>query len=344
MVWWQALLFPFAIIYDMITRLRNHLYDIGRIPSFEFETNIVSVGNLAMGGTGKTPMVHFLLNHFINNNLKVATLSRGYGRKSKGVRLANDEDDYLTMGDEPMSFYEKFQNNVAVAVGEQRILAIPEIIFHQPDNHVIVMDDAFQHRSVKPNYSILMTTYHQPFYEDYVVPSGRLRESRSNAKRANAVIVSNCPAGITPAQKRDYRMQIERYAPDAEVFFTAVNYQDPVFFFGDDVKDKVLVLAGIANPERFFEYVSAKYNVLRTVRFRDHHRYTEHEVNGIHKFLKDENAMLICTEKDAVKLRSKPILEDTVCAYVPISVDFLENKEGFIEDLHTHLRVYSRDY
>lgn len=214
----QILLFPFSALYDAATRLRNHLYDIGTKPVIHFETITVSVGNLAVGGTGKSPMVEYLV-RLLKGQYKVATLSRGYGRKTKGFILASEQSTAASIGDEPMQFYRKFGAEVAVAVGEERAIAIPEILFHHSDTEVIILDDAFQHRKVGRDLNILLTAYHSPFFKDHVLPAGRLREARKGAHRADIVVVTKCPPTLDEKDKTSFSQAIREYAqPDVPIF------------------------------------------------------------------------------------------------------------------------------
>lgn len=210
---------PFSILYKLVMQFRNHLYDIEYKAVFHFNTKVISVGNLSMGGTGKTPFVEYILRFLIEKGYsnKVATLSRGYGRKTKGFRIANNEDSPKTVGDEPFQIYQKFRNEAVVSVGEDRVLAIPSIIYEHPENEIIVLDDAYQHRSVKPNFSILLTDFSSLFYDDYVLPSGTLRESRKGAKRADVVIVTKCPLDLGKTEQEKIKERIEKYS-DKEVF------------------------------------------------------------------------------------------------------------------------------
>lgn len=202
---------PFSILYKWGMQLRNHLYDIEHKAVFRFDTKVISVGNLSMGGTGKTPFVEYILRYLIDKGYsnKVATLSRGYGRKSKGFRIATDEDSPKTIGDEPFQMYQKFKNEAVISVGEDRVLAIPSLLYEHPDNEIIVLDDAFQHRSVKPNFSVLLTDYNTLFYNDYVLPSGTLRESRKGAKRADVVVVTKCPVKLGKAEQEIIKQRIK---------------------------------------------------------------------------------------------------------------------------------------
>ena len=225
----KIFLFPLAVLYDAITRLRNHLFDSGLKPSFEFETRVISVGNLAVGGTGKTPMTEYLI-RILCKDFKISTLSRGYGRRTKGLRFGSNDDTATTLGDEPYQLYRKFNHQVTVAVGEDRAFAIPNILQQFPETEIILMDDAFQHRFVKPQLSILVSEFNNPFYADFVMPFGRLREARKGVARADLIVFTKCPKEAT---KEEFDLRIKeskKYAGNKPIFFASIRYSLPVNF------------------------------------------------------------------------------------------------------------------
>ncbi len=331
MRWWQLLLYPFAILYDLVTRFRNHLYNIEYKKSFQFETPVISVGNLSVGGTGKTPMISYLIDYFLSKGRTVATLSRGYGRKTKGFRVCTMGDSPETVGDEPFTYYETYGDQILVAVGEDRALAIPFILAEQPETDVILLDDAYQHRSVIPAFSILLTTKQRPFWKDHILPSGLLRESGAGASRSDAIIVT----------KSD---QLETYSFLAQIgkpfFQTAVSYGEPVFFRGETKRiDQVVALAGLANNRPFFDYVHSNFQVVSVHSFNDHHHYSEREIES---FIEEiGGGTLLTTHKDAVKLKMFPALENVSCAYIPINVSFLAEEERFLNMVEESLKDFS---
>lgn len=316
--WWQNILFPFAVLYDAITKVRNLLYDKGCINAISFDVTIISVGNLSVGGTGKTPMVDYLIQYLLNDGYAVATLSRGYGRKTKGFRICSADDSPKTVGDEPFMYYEKYKRQVVVAVGEDRVLAIPNILKNHPEVNVILLDDAFQHRSVKPSLSLLLTTQNRPFWKDYLLPMGRLRESRKGYKRADAIIVTKCKK----ENKKD------AFSISKPTFHTAVNYNQPVFFFGEKLNKQVVAVAGLANNQPFFDYLSKDYDIIKRFSFPDHKKYAKNDIAKICNYLK-EGVTLITTQKDMVKLKRFDELARFHCVYIPISVKFMEGEQEF---------------
>lgn len=341
------LLYPFTILYDLGSRFRNHLYNIEHKKSFQFDTNVIAVGNLSVGGTGKTPIVEYILR--LLDDYKVATLSRGYGRKTKRFRIASEQDSALTLGDEPYQFYNKYPE-VMVTVGENRAMAIPQILYHQEETVVIVLDDAYQHRSVIPDLNILLTEFDRPFYKDYILPSGRLREARKNANRADVVVVTKCPDQITDHEEKFYMAKISQYTNnDTPVFFSKVAYQSQKLIFGmaNEEFKEVFVFTGIANERPLVEYAKEHYNVIGERHFPDHFKYqVKHVENIVEQFdaVKSENSVMLTTEKDMVRLLDdefKDIFGERSVYYIPIEVGFLKNGSVFDEMIRNSVKTKS---
>ncbi len=340
----KLFLYPFAGIYNTVTSVRNYLFDIDYKKSFEFQSNIIGVGNLTVGGTGKTPMVEYLIRLLSDHN-KVATLSRGYGRKSKGFRVASENDNAETIGDEPFQIYRKF-DNVAVTVGEERAVAIPHILADSnPD--VILLDDAFQHRYVKPSLNILLCDYRRPFYKDYIMPLGMLRESRKGAKRADAIVVTKCPKELTENSINEVRKGINEYS-SAPIFFAKQEYSAPMSINGDnELGDNVLLFSGLANNASFTEYVSEKFNLADDLYFPDHHSYTAQDLNLIEerfRQIQQENKCIITTEKDYVKLLNSKlfgIVEHWPLFYIPIKTSFIKDGNVFDNMILNSIKTYT---
>ncbi|QSE96835.1 tetraacyldisaccharide 4'-kinase [Fulvivirga lutea] len=327
------ILFPFAILYDGVTRLRNYLFDIGYKKSFEFEANVIGVGNLTVGGTGKSPMVEYLV-RLLGESYTIATLSRGYGRKTKGFRIANSNDNAKTLGDEPFQFFNKFKN-IHVTVGEERAVAIPYILAElSPD--VILMDDSYQHRYVKPSLNIMLTDYNRLFYNDHVLPLGRLREARKGAKRADIIVVTKCPQELSANERNSIREKIGNYS-DSKVFFSAIKYLDPVPLNEDynKLSENVLLFSGLAYSKPFTEYISSKYNLVDDIYFNDHHEYSSKDMNLVEERFRQipfEDKSIVTTEKDIVKLLNgeiKSVADHLPIFYTPIEHCFIEDGEVF---------------
>ncbi len=331
----RFLLLPFAILYDAITSVRNQLYDLEFKPSASFDLPLISVGNLAVGGTGKTPMIEHLL-RLLKNRYRVATLSRGYGRKTIGFRLAGNADDASTVGDEPFQFFRKFKDEIAVAVGEERALAIPSLLDLKPETQIILLDDAFQHRKVKPSFQILLTDYNNLFYRDYIMPVGKLRESRQGAERADVIVVTKCPAELHGDEMIDIETTIRKDA-NKPIFFTTLRYGSLVPFGSyesSQVPDKVVLVTGIANPKPLLAYVKTNFKLVKHFDFSDHHHYTRNDIQSVVALARQANAAIITTEKDFVKIDAdefSPFLSQSPFFYLPIEIEFLKNGKDFDE-------------
>lgn len=326
------LLYPFAVLYDAVTSIRNRQYDTGARPSARFELPVIGVGNLSVGGTGKTPMIEFLI-RLLADDYKIATLSRGYGRKTKGIRIAGDKDDATTIGDEPMQFYQKFRDKAVIAVGEERVLAIPYLLDQHPDTQVILLDDAFQHRRVQPSFQILLTDYNNLFVKDYLLPAGRLRESKRGASRADVIVVTKCPSNISDDEMIEVESAIRRYSNKA-VFFTRICYGNllPVSRGSAYKPEKIILVAGIAHPAPLEQYLRKHYQVVRHFIFPDHHTYSEKDIEAIAGAAASEKAAVITTEKDLVKLDPRVFEKMSVFLYyLPIEIEFLKNGKEFDE-------------
>lgn len=321
----KLIFWPFAALYNLVMRFRNHLYDIGHKPSFKFESVVISVGNLNVGGSGKTPMIEYLVK-LLKKNYKLAILSRGYGRKTKGFRLATAADNAATIGDEPYQYFLKFGQEVQIAVGEERALAIPTLLNEPEPPQVILLDDAFQHRSVVPQLSILLTDYSKPFYQDYLMPFGRLREARNGAARADAIVVTKCDSTVELRAEMDRK--VKSYAGNKPVFFSGLKYC-PAVPFGqiNNVGKKVLLVTGIANPKPLVKYVTAHFEMVKHVHLPDHHHYTAADIQRIESALSATKAdSIVTTEKDWVKLKSDELInamDRQKWFYLPIETDFI---------------------
>lgn len=336
----KILLTPFTAIYWMITTLRNYLYDQQVFKSVHFSPFVICVGNLRVGGTGKSPMIEYLA-RLLQQDHPVAILSRGYKRQTQGIRIATQEDTSQTLGDEPYQFFRKFNNNtnpsVIVAVGEERILAVPEILYHHPDIETILLDDAFQHRAIAANLNILITEFARPFFEDTLLPVGRLRESRKGAVRADVVIVSKCPVDITAAQKQSLQKNIRKFTlPGTVVYFTAIRYLPPTFVWAETNGDlqKVLLVSGIGNPNPLEQYVKTEFELADHLTYADHHLYTEKDLQQIRKVydgLNDTTISILTTEKDMGKLvpLAQQHWKNMPLYYLPIETFFLESQSAF---------------
>ena len=300
----RYLLFPFAILYGWITSIRNFFFDTGILKSYSFDIPIIAVGNLSVGGTGKTPQIEYLI-RLLSPNYKIATLSRGYKRKSEGFVLANAHSNADLLGDEPFQMHLKFPE-IIVAVDANRKNGIEQLLALNEAPQVILLDDAFQHRKVKAGFYILLTAYDELFCDDFMLPTGNLRESRSGAKRADAIIVTKCPENISDTEQQNIKKKIGLNVP---VYFSSIAYDDKVYNETESktvsemlTTDKVL-LAGIAKPEPFFNYWKGANDMKMT--YPDHHDFTEADIKTIQE--KAGARPIITTEKDYVRLKDNRI-------------------------------------
>ena len=319
----RYLLFPFAIVYGWITSIRNFLYDKGVLKSYSFDIPIIAVGNLSVGGTGKTPQIEYLI-RLLSPNYKIATLSRGYKRKSDGYVLADGSASAESLGDEPFQMHQKFPN-IKVAVDADRKNGIENLLKLTEKPNVILLDDAFQHRKVKAGFYILLSAYDDLFFNDFMLPTGNLRESRSGAKRANVIIITKCPKSLSIEEQESIKSKIKL---DVPIFFSFIDYDTRVYNKNEEInvseiieKDKVII-AGIAKPEPFIDFIKKENDVIMI--YPDHHHFVNNEINSI-----KENSfgkIIITTEKDYVRLNSQNLNN---LYYLPIKSTFLINDQTF---------------
>ncbi len=334
------LLRPFSQVYTLVTTLRNRLYDSGLSDVLLPGQTVVSIGNLAVGGTGKTPMIEYMVSHFAGTQ-GLATLSRGYGRRSRGFRLASPADTAQTIGDEPMQLYRKFgrdpQKPVLVCVGERRADALLHLQREQPQVDTVLLDDAFQHRAVQPHLNVMLTDINRPFYTDHPFPEGRLRESRYGARRADVIIVTKCPDTLTQTERDLITEHIQPYTRDSmiPVFFTGLRYSHPVPFAAAStgtMPGRVMLVSGLANADPLEQYARQQFTVVSHKRFADHYDYTRADYERFRAACPPGTALLT-TEKDWVKLDT--LLTDAERAtaplyYLPVAVRFLDGEEAFL--------------
>ncbi|MEX2514160.1 MAG: tetraacyldisaccharide 4'-kinase [Cyclobacteriaceae bacterium] len=334
----DMLLTPFAILYDGITAFRNKMFDAGLKKSIGFDIPTVVVGNLAVGGTGKTPMIEFLIRKLMNN-YQIAVLSRGYGRKTKGFLMANDHSGPEDIGDEPYQVYDKFGAHIKVAVGEERVLAIPMILANAPETEVILLDDAYQHRYLKADLNILLTAYAQPFYKDKLLPSGRLRESKKNADRAGLVVVTKCPKHTSESTKSQMGQQVSLYTkPGIPIIFAGLKYGQPYPMNGKDknMSESLILVTGIVSHQPILEELAGRFRILKVFNFPDHHAYTHNDILKIQLFYKKyrkDQPSILTTEKDAVKLKDEKfhgVLEGLPLFVLPVEMSLVERDEALL--------------
>jgi len=335
----RIIFFPFSLLYHQVTLLRNWLYDIRFFKSFDISIPTISVGNLTVGGTGKTPVIEYLI-RLLKDHHKIITLSRGYKRKTNGFLIAGEDDNAKTIGDEPFQYYNKFKNEIGVVVCEDRLYAIPQILSSLPETRLILLDDAFQHRKIIPSCNILLNDYSRPFYNDFLLPAGNLRESRKNARRADVVIVTKCPEDISNKEIENIHKSISKYTrKSVPIFFTSTKYdsQVPVLNKKYQFTEKVILVTAIAEPEPLVNYIRRNFYLIKHFNFNDHHYFSSRELKRIISFYKTQNDLdisILFTEKDIMRIIGTE-LEDILMEYPvffqPITYKFAQGESEFEE-------------
>ena len=335
----RKLLFPFAILYGLITSIRNFLFDKYILKSYSFDLPVIAVGNLSVGGTGKTPQIEYLI-RLLADKYKIATLSRGYKRISKGFILAQAKTNAAILGDEPYQFFQKFPS-IQVAVDADRRNGIEQLLLQTEKPEIILLDDAFQHRKVKAGFYILLTSYGDLYSDDFMLPTGNLRESRSGAARANIIVVTKCPFNLSLEEQDDIKKRLN-LSKNQELYFTFIAYDD--FIYGENRKIKVdeiqyfakVLVAGIAKPEPFFSYLQNPNDVCLS--FPDHHNFTDKDILEIKNLA--QNNIIITTEKDFVRLKGSVPNEQLF--YLPIQSSFVSGSEYFDKTIIDYVGTSTR--
>lgn len=311
--------------------------------SSKFGVPVVNVGNLNMGGTGKTPHVEHLI-RLLKDDFKVATLSRGFGRKERGFIIADDSSSALQIGDEPLQYHKKFGDQLVVSVEADRVLGAMDLFRKHPELEVLLLDDAYQHRKIYAGINILLTEYADPFYNDFILPVGNLRESRAGKKRADIIIVTKCPL-LSEIQKSELSIKINPN-PGQTVFFSHIKYGNVVNFSNEEQNiagRNVILVTGIANSAPLVKKIGENGTILKHFSFKDHHKFKESELNEIHnlfdKFV-NENPIILTTEKDAMRLMTEEfdkLMEKRPWYYQTIEVE-IDEKNGFNELILSYVK------
>lgn len=335
-------MYPLALVYGAVVWLRNRLYDSGFYSSIEFSVPVVNVGNLSVGGTGKTPHIEYLV-RLLQYRFRVATMSRGYKRRTQGFLLADADTNALKIGDEPMQYHVKFPDLV-VSVAEERMTGIPRLLQSRPEVEVILLDDAFQHRSVKAGVNILVTDYAKPFYKDRILPIGTLRENRSAYKRADIILVSKCPEAMPLTLADEMELALSPM-PHQRVFFTTIRYGLPYAIVTREkasLKGKnVILVCCIAKPAPLIEKLKQEAVDVHVLSYPDHHYFLKRDLEEIKETYDNWNVkdkIIVTTEKDAVRLllHIERIALWHIPVYVlPIEVAFLFDRGTEFDNLIT---------
>ncbi len=333
----RYLLFPFSLLYGAIIWLRNYCYDKGIFKSASFNFPLICIGNLAVGGTGKTPMTEYLVRS-LQQKYKIATLSRGYKRKTKGFAIADATATALEIGDEPMQLHQKFPGLV-VAVGEERLVAIPQLLHAAPSLQAILLDDAFQHRQVKAGLNILLTEYKNLFTRDFMLPAGDLRDVRASRKRADIFVVTKCPPELSTEEKKALIKEINP-AEHQCVFFTETIYAEPYHLFtrqpvNFSADTDILLICGIANPRPLKDFLAANVHTYQMQRYADHHIFSIDDMEDIRKefeSMASGRKIMLTTEKDAVRLQKfEKELSHYPLYVLPVEHSFLFGEASLFE-------------
>lgn len=350
----RIIAFPFSILYGIISTIRNQFYDWGIFPSREFDVPTISVGNLCVGGSGKTPHIEYLI-RLLRSEFYIATLSRGYGRKTKGFVLSDTQSSTRDIGDEPLQFKKKF-SGLRVAVDGERVRGILKLMTEFPSLQAILLDDAFQHRAVTPGLSILLSDFSNLYLHDHVIPTGNLREFRSGASRADIIIVTKCPQILLPIERKRLISEIKP-KPYQHVYFSYIRYGDIIPLYGEGSNPlskeyyfernySVLLLTGIANTKALEYYLKGKVKNIIPAKFPDHHYFSKSDLEKIRKSfdnIASGNKIILTTEKDAMRLKSpeySETLKGLPIFHMPIEIEFHDkDKEAFNEQILHYVRA-----
>ncbi len=339
----RLLLWPFALIYGVVVAIRNFLFDVGLLRSKKFDIPVIVVGNLSVGGTGKSPHVEYLIK-LLKDHYRVFVISRGYGRKTKGFRMVRSQSSVEEVGDEPLQIKKKFPGTF-MAVSESRVNGIKNMMTHKPD--VFILDDAYQHRYVKPSLNILLTDSSKLYSDDYILPSGRLREWKSGSKRADIIIVTKCPPELSQEEQAEIVQKLKPN-PTQQLYFSAFQYSSLVpvneseSITPTQYKNlKVLMLTGIANPAPMQKYLESHFSEVVVAAFPDHHYFTTSDISNIEgKFNNIASpAIVVTTEKDITRLENRLNLPLYI---LPVEVD-INNKSQFDQYIINHVRENKRN-
>ena len=350
----KILLYPFTLLYGLVIGLRHLLFDVGLLPSKSFDIPVIGVGNITVGGTGKTPHTEYLAK-LLKKDYRVAILSRGYLRKSKGFVLADEKATFRDVGDEPLQYRHKFGKEVYVAVDRKRCRGVKKLLQQPEPPEAVILDDALQHRFIKPGLSLLLTDYRRLYTDDFLLPAGKLRDLKASAKRADIIVVTKTERVLSPIVRK---IILEKIRPKAhqQVYFSYLNYGTPVAIpsmkstrFGKQYSI-IILFTGIANPYPLKDYLRYRCRELITIDFPDHHNYTERDILLIKKNWDEQftsNKLIVTTEKDAMRLINSPylrLLKDLPVVYLPVEVKFHgQDEKKFNHQILNYVRENQRN-
>ena len=337
----KKLLLPISLIYSFVLYIRHKLFDWGILKSKSYDIPNICIGNLNLGGKGKTPHIEYLV-RLLSDKYNIAVLSRGYGRKTKGFILANSSHTHEDIGDEPLQYFKKF-SNISVAVDEDRCEGMERLLQEENPPQVVLLDDAYQHRKIKSGLNVLLTDYYYLYSKNYLVPAGGLRDIKAAAKRADIIVVTKSPEVLTPYYKKDVEESLKPL-PHQKLFYSYIEYQEfqPLSkcSFNTNIKEAktVLLLCGIANTYSLEDHIKRKYNTISNIKFNDHHNFTEKDIDMIiekYNSLIGKNKVIVTTEKDAMRLINSSYISkfDNIPIYtIPIKVKFHKEENNSFDD------------
>lgn len=338
----RKLLLPISFVYAIVLFIRHKLYDWGIFKSKSYNIPNICVGNLNLGGTGKTPHIEYLV-RLLSENYKIAVLSRGYGRKTKGYLVADNNHTHNDIGDEPLQYHKKF-NNITVAVDEDRCEGVEKLLHEDNPPQIILLDDAYQHRKIKPGLNILLTDYYNLYSNNNLVPTGILRDIKNAAKRAEIIVVTKSPNVLSPYNKRDIENSLKPL-PHQKIFYSYIEYQDfkPFNKISQEINinesKTILIFCGIANIYPLEDYLKRKYNNISTLQFNDHHNFTEKDIDMViekYNSIIGKNKVIVTTEKDAMRLINLSFInkfDDIPVFTIPIKVKFHKEENENFDDI-----------
>ena len=332
MQWLRNILFPFSILYGGIVWLRNKLFDWGLLKAEQYDIPVICVGNLNVGGTGKSPMIEYLIG-ILKDSQDIATLSRGYGRRTKGFREVYMDSKAEDVGDEPLQFKRKFPKTTVV-VHEKRVEGMAQLMAMTSTPDVVLLDDAYQHRYVTPSFTVLLTAYNDLYVDDFMLPTGNLREPKAGSNRANVIVVTKSPLELSDAEKNNIKKRL-KHQKDQHVFFASIAYSDTIQGNVDSShistleNQKFTLVSGIANPQPLVEHLNSKALNFEHLKYGDHHNFTDEDIE-----LLNNKAFILTTEKDYVRLEGRL---NTKIMYLPISTQ-IDDSEVFNKLIISHLQ------
>ena len=342
---WRRLLLPFSVLYWIGTSVRNGLYNTGIMRSQSFNIPIINVGNLTVGGTGKSPHIMYLIDLLKNEKL-IGTLSRGYGRKTSGFLIANYSSKVYEIGDEPMQFFQRFKNRILIAVCEDRVFGAQKLIEHY-NAEAILLDDAYQHRAIKSGFNIMLTDFNQLYYKDFLLPAGDLRESRSGVKRADIIIVTKCPDQISEEKFKEISSKI-KLRSHQQLFFSKIIYSNKLISKLDEIEKSawknlnVILVTGIAKTEGLVKFVEQNFANVLHLEYPDHHNFSQSEIEYIYTRYESTEGrsrfdkIILTTEKDYMRLMEESMIKEDLY-YIPISID-INDKEKFNQTILEYVK------